>query len=300
MKLWPLFTIAGISLWSWLSGYYLSGEDKKGDDQVILKTEHTVNRIIWEKRKTMWELLDETTQSANKTELNLPTEKEALLQIIDKNINCKIRIQSTKWYRDFLSWTLTIEKARNNIMDALIIENEIEKNPTILIKLQTTELWRWYISGDVLPKNVVYSEIPAINFIEQFQKNNSKIFSKIEENPIFYKNEKWEETTFAERSNTIIATMKTEEFLQNNPIVSSKLSQYGYTMNDIYVGQSGNMNDIYWQMNALAILWNQTNFYPEVWQQFWLSEKWQLYTSNKITPWEALIYMNELMWKFSQ
>jgi hypothetical protein len=50
----------------------------------------------------MWDLLDETTQLADKAKLNAPAERDELLQIIDKNISMKMRIQSTKWYRKFL------------------------------------------------------------------------------------------------------------------------------------------------------------------------------------------------------
>jgi hypothetical protein len=293
MKFWILTleaTIVGYLLFSWNSQ---ENSLKSWDTHPW-----TSSQVIKQKQKTIWSLLDETTQLADNTQLNSPTERDELLQIIDKNINLKIRIQSTKWYRDFLSWILTAEEIRKNITDALFIENELEKNPNILMKLQYTEIWHWYIRGDIPPNNIAYGEIPAIHSIEDFQKNNATLFGKIERNPSFYKNEKWEETTFSERNNSIVATMKTEEFLQANPTILAKLWQYWYSLNDIYMWQSTN-NSVYWQMDAVVTLWNQRNFYPEVWQQFVSSEKWRLYSMNQILPQEALVYMNELMWKYS-
>ncbi len=70
------------------------------------------------------------------------------------------------------------------------MENEIQKNPALLVKLQSTEVWRAYIRGDVLPHDIAYGEIPALTFIDEFQKNNSNTLEKIERNPFFYKNDK--------------------------------------------------------------------------------------------------------------
>jgi hypothetical protein len=298
MKFWTL-TIWTLTLWATIAGYSLFSRDKQDDSLQSWDWNPWISaQVIKQKQKTMWDLLDETTQLADKAKLNAPAERDELLQIIDKNISMKMRIQSTKWYRKFLIWTLPIEEARRNITDALFVENELERNPALLTKLQYTEMWRWYIRGDIPPSNIAYGEIPAIHFIEEFQKNNSTTFGKIESNPIFYKNDNWEETTFTERNNIIVAIMKTEEFLQKNPSVLNKLSQYWYSLNDVYIWQSNN-NSIYWQMDAVVILWNQGNFYPEVWQQFLASEKWRLYSVNQIPPQEALAYVNELMWKYA-
>lgn len=299
MKFWTL-TIWTLTLGASIAGYSLISWDKQDDSVQSWNWNLWVSsQVVKQKQKTMWDLLDETSQLANKKPINVPTERDELLQIIDKNINIKIHIQSTKWYRDFLSWILTVEEARKNITDALSIENALERNPTLLTKLQYTEIWHWYIRGDILPNDIMYGEIPAIHFIEEFQKNNATAFGKIESNPIFYKNERWEETTFSERSNIINGVIKTEEFLQANPLVLAKLSQYWYSQNDIYIGQSSNNASIYWQMDAIIVLWNQGNFYPEVWQQFLSSDKWHLYSVSQISPQEALAYMNELMWKFA-
>lgn len=138
----------------------------------------------------MWDILNEVNQLADKAQINIPTENQELLQIIDQNINLRMRIQSTKWYRNFLSGNLDIEEARKNIIDALFIENTLNDNPTLLYKLQYTEIWQSYIRGDISPHNIAYTELPALIFIEDFKKERSIIFEAIEGSSTFYKNEK--------------------------------------------------------------------------------------------------------------
>lgn len=299
MKFWTS-TLWTLTLGVAITGYSLFSWEKQDDSSQLWNSNLWVSsQVVKQKQATMLDLLNETAQLANTKPINVLTERDKLLQIIDKNINMKMRIQSTKWYRDFLSWALIVEEARINIIDALFIENELERNPTLLTKLQYTEMWHCYIRGDIPPSNIAHGEIPAIHFIDEFQKNNSITFGKIESDPMFYKNDKWEETTFSERRNIINGVIKTEEFLQANPSVLAKLSQYWYSQNDIYMWQSSNNGNIYRQIDAVVALWNQGNFYPEVWQQFLSSEKWRLYSVNQISPQEALTYMNELMWKYS-
>lgn len=292
MKIWTILTMTGVSIWIWTSVYILVWENQDKTEQIISNSPYSDHHLERGKKTMPWELLHET---ANRAPVNLPTDKEALLQLINENITLKMRIQSTKWYRDFISWILEAKQVKKNVLDALFVENEIQKNPALLVKLQSTEVWRAYIRGDVLPHDIAYGEIPALTFIDEFQKNNSNTLEKIERNPFFYKNDKWDETTFSERSGIIKNTITNEEFLRKNPNILEKLEQYWYTIEDLYRGPSHLNDDIYWQKDAIISLSIQTSFYPQVWEKFWQSEIGVLYTTGKVKPREAFIYMNELM-----
>lgn len=284
---------------------YLWNDDNASVDRTTLSANWSnIPALVSKNKEDMWDVLVETNQHAGInvwiTAWITRSEKERLLDFVEKNHALKIRIQWMSWYRDFLSWKLNPEEWRKNIKDAALIEWVFQENPWMLMKIQYSNIWRQYLSGLIPPHNVIYWEIPAIIALDDFSNKYPDIFDRIKWNTMFQKTENGEEATFSEQKSLVDGIMMNVQLVQNNPSLQAKFAQYWYGINDLYTSSWYSQDGIYSIRDAIYSLENQSNYPPEVWQQFWSSEVWFQYKNGLISPKNAFIYINELMTRYTE
>lgn len=280
------------------TGLYMGSPDTTRSND----TQPKVSTTIAEKRKDMWEILNTATERPNASIQVIPSERDQLITLVDTNPTLKMRIQSMSWYRDFLSWKYAVEDIKKNITDALLLEETIKSDPSILMWMQYRDMWRDYLRGSIPPHNIVYGEIPAMLSIDEFSKKNPNIFSQIQKNPMFQKTMDNKEPTFSEQKSIIEWILAQEKTIQENSTLRSKFEQYGYTQSSIYTSdwRDGNQSGFFAINDAIYTLEDPKNFDPIVWKQFQDSDIGMRYRSGSIDPKEAFRYINELAVKMYQ
>jgi hypothetical protein len=80
---------------------------------------------------------------------------------------------------------------------------------------------------------LVYSEIPAMEFIENFRKEHLKEFIKISSHRGYYTDES-RNYTFYDQRKVIEDVMRRVDFFESRPDIMQKLTEYGYRIDDLY------------------------------------------------------------------
>jgi hypothetical protein len=148
----------------------------------------------------MWDILADATAQADKAIQNIPSERDQLIEFVHNNPTLRIRIQGMSWYREFLSDKYSVADIKKNMEDAVLIEETIKSDPSILMRIQNSESWRNYLSGYVPPHNLIYGELPAMLTVDQFAQKHPAIYAQIQKNPMLSSTNGIEPTFSEQRS----------------------------------------------------------------------------------------------------
>ena len=260
-----------------------------------------ISNVVNTGQKNMWDILADATTRADKALQNIPSERDQLIEFVGNNSSLRLKIQGMTWYRDFLSGKYSIADIKKNIEDAVLIEETIKSDPSILIRMQNSESWRNYLSGSVPPHNIAYSEIPAMLSIDEFSKQSPTLFSQIQRNPML-NTTNGIKPTYSEQRSIIEWILTQEKIIQDNPTLRAKFEQYGYTQSAIYTSdwREGRQNWFFAVNDAIYTLEDSKNFDPVVWKQFQESDIWGQYREGIIDPREAFKYINDIAIKMYQ
>lgn len=283
-----------VATWVYLA-YSNSGSEDAAQPQ---NSQPKVSNVVQTNQKSAWDILAGATAQADKALQDIPSERDQLIAFVENNLMLKSLTQKMKWYTDFLAWKYSATDIRQHIQDVIAIEEALKSDPNILRQMQYKAIWqKWYLTGEVPPHNILHGEIPAMQSIEMFRKQDPQVFSQIQSNPMFQRTVSGEETTFSEQRSIIEWMLTQQKIVQDNPNIQAKLAQYGYNADSVYAGnwQWGQPTWFFTINDAVYTLENPKNFDPEVWKQFQESDIWIWYTAGTIDPRDASRYINNLM-----
>ena len=95
---------------------------------------------------------------------------------LDQNIGIKKRIQSMRWYREFILQQISQNEFQKHLEHVLWIEEMLTKNPGTLEKVQYEGWWQKYLYGEILPERILRAYLKPSIQLEIFSREYPDIY----------------------------------------------------------------------------------------------------------------------------